>query len=237
MLCGGRGFGRGGGHATVPFVAANPWFSWSYITQHASELLSATRQHVALTVWSVLVATCIAVPMAVVARRWGWSRGTILTGVGILYTIPSLALISVLQAYFGLRPITVEIALVGYALLIIVRNTLIGLDGVPAEVREAALGMGFGPTRLLTRVEIPLALPSIMAGIRVATVSTIALVTVGAIVGNGGLGGLILEGLNNLYRAEIMAAALGCVLLAFIADLLLLGLQRLVTPWTRRRAG
>jgi osmoprotectant transport system permease protein len=97
--------------------------------------------------------------------------------------------------------------------------------------------MGFGPTRLLTRVEIPLALPSIMAGIRVATVSTIALVTVGAIVGNGGLGGLILEGLNNLYRAEIMAAALGCVLLAFIADLLLLGLQRLVTPWTRRRAG
>jgi ABC-type proline/glycine betaine transport systems, permease component len=152
------------------------------------------------------------------------------------YTIPSLA-ISVLQAYFGLRPITVEIALVGYALLIIVRNTLIGLDGVPAEVREAALGMGFGPTRLLTRVEIPLALPSIMAGIRVATVSTIALVTVGAIVGNGGLGGLILEGLNNLYRAEIMAAALGCVLLAFIADLLLLGLQRLVTPWTRRRAG
>jgi osmoprotectant transport system permease protein len=217
-------------------VAANPWFSWTYVSQHASELASATRQHIALTFWAVLVATLIALPLAVVARRWQWTRTPILTIVGMLYTIPSLALFVMLQVYLGLSPLTVEIALVGYALLILVRNTLTGLDGVPEEVREAARGMGFGPGRLLLRVELPLALPAILAGVRVATVSTIALVTVGAVVGNGGLGGLILEGLNSFYRAEISAAAVGCVLLALIADVLLLGLQRLVTPWTRRRA-
>ena len=216
-------------------MAANPWFSWTYVSQHASDLLSATRQHVALTFWAVLVATLIALPLAVAARRWSRTRTPILTAVGVLYTIPSLALFVMLQAYLGLSPLTVEIALVGYALLILVRNALIGLDGVPEEVREAARGMGFGPGRLLLRVELPLALPSILAGVRVATVSTIALVTVGAVVGNGGLGGLILEGLNSFYRAQISAAALGCVLLALIADVLLLGVQRLATPWARRR--
>jgi len=218
-------------------VPGNPWFSWTYVTQHASLLLSAARQHVALTLWAVLVATLLAVPLAVAARNWPRSRTPILTAAGVLYTIPSLALFVILQAYFGLRPITVEIALVGYALLVIIRNVLIGLDGVPPDVREAARGMGFGRGRMLVRVELPLALPSIVAGIRVATVSTISLVTVGAVVGNGGLGGLILEGLNeNFYRAKISAAALGCVLLAVIADVVLLAVQRLITPWTRRRA-
>lgn len=217
-------------------MPGNPWFSWTYVTQHASLLLSATRQHVALTLWAVLVATLLAIPLAVAARNWTWTRTPILTAAGVLYTIPSLALFVMLQAYLGLRPISVEIALVGYALLVIIRNVLIGLDGVPAEVREAARGMGFSRGRMLLRVELPLALPSIVAGIRVATVSTISLVTVGAVVGNGGLGGLILEGLNeNFYRAKISAAAIGCVLLAVIADLLLLGVQRLITPWTRRR--
>ena len=215
-------------------MPGNPWFSWAYVTQHASELAAATRQHVALTLWSVLVALLLAVPLAVLARRVRWTRTPILTGAGVIYTIPSLALFVVLAQYFGLKPITVLIALVGYALLILVRNVLAGLDGVPADVVEAARGMGFGPARLLLRVELPLALPSILAGVRIATVSTVALVTVGAVVGNGGLGELILSGLNSLYRAQITTASLLCVLLAVAADLLLLGVQRLATPWVRR---
>ncbi len=219
-------------------MAANPWFSWTYVSQHASDLMAATRQHVALTFWAVLVALLIAVPLAVLAREVRWLRTPILTVAGVIYTIPSLALFVMLQAYLGLRPITVEIALIGYALLILIRNVLTGLDGVPEEVREAARGMGFGPLRMLVRVELPLAVPAIVAGVRVATVSTIALVTVGALVGNGGLGTLILEGLNeNLYRAKIATASLLCVALAVAADILLLGVQRVVTPWTRRRAG
>lgn len=215
-------------------MPGNPWFSWDYVRQHASDLTAATRQHVALTVWSVLVALLLAVPLSVLARRVRWTRTPILTTAGVIYTIPSLALFVVLAEYFGLKPITVLIALVGYALLILVRNVLAGLDGVPPEVVEAARGMGFGPTRMLLRVELPLALPSILAGVRIATVSTVALVTVGAVVGNGGLGELILAGLNSLYRAQITTASILCVLLAVVADLLLLAVQRLATPWVRR---
>jgi osmoprotectant transport system permease protein len=119
--------------------------------------------------------------------------------------------------------------------VILVRNFLAGLQSVPADVREAARGMGYGPARLLWQVELPLALPSFMAGIRVATVSTVALVTVGVIVGHGGLGQLITCGFNaNFYRAEIVTGAVGCVLLALVADLLLAGVERALTPWARR---
>ena len=115
------------------------------------------------------------------------------------------------------------------------RNFLAGLQSVPADVREAAVGMGYGRARLLWQVDLPLALPSVMAGLRVATVSTVALVTVGVIVGHGGLGQLITGGFNaNFYRAEIVTGALGCVLLALVADLLLSGAERLLTPWSRR---
>jgi osmoprotectant transport system permease protein len=116
-----------------------------------------------------------------------------------------------------------------------VRNLLAGLDGVPPDVREAARGMGVGPVRMLLRVELPLALPTVVAGLRIATVSTVALVTVGVVVGHGGLGQLIFSGFNNnLYRAEIFTATALCVLLALVADALLLGLERLLTPWARR---
>jgi osmoprotectant transport system permease protein len=129
----------------------------------------------------------------------------------------------------------VVIGLTGYTLLVLVRNVLAGLAGVPEDVVEAARGMGLGPVRMFLRVQLPLALPTILAGVRVATVSTVALVTVGVVVSNGGLGQLIFEGFNNnLYRAQILTASLLCVLLAAVADLLLLGLERLLTPWVRR---
>jgi osmoprotectant transport system permease protein len=127
--------------------------------------------------------------------------------------------------------------LVIYALLVLVRNTLAGLQSVPPDVREAAAGMGYGRARMLWKVEVPVALPSIMAGVRVATVSTVALVTVGVVVGYGGLGGLILRGFqNNTYKAEIMTASLLTVALGLAFDVLLAGATRLMTPWARRRS-
>jgi osmoprotectant transport system permease protein len=155
---------------------------------------------------------------------------------GVLYTIPSLALFAFLAPYTGLRQETVLIGLVLYALLILIRNILAGLEAVPPDVREAAEGMGYGGARMLWRVELPVALPAIMAGVRIATVSTVALVTVGVIVGYGGLGGLILRGFqNNFYRAEILTASLLTVALGLTFDLLLAGVTRLMTPWARSR--
>ncbi|MFE1500036.1 ABC transporter permease, partial [Streptomyces albidoflavus] len=152
-----------------------------------------------------------------------------------LYTVPSLAMFSLLLPFFGLSAALVVTGLVLYALTILVRNTLAGLAAVPAETREAARGMGYGSLRLLWQVELPLALPVLMAGIRMATVSTIALTTVGSVVGRGGLGNLIEDALPTFFKAQMLAASVLCVLLAVTADLLLLGLQRLLTPWARIR--
>jgi osmoprotectant transport system permease protein len=170
-----------------------------------------------------------------VARRSRRLETLILGLAGVIYTIPSLALFAVLAPITGLTEKTVVIGLTAYTLLVLVRNVLTGLQGVPEDVIEAARGMGLGPVRLLTRVQLPLAVPAILAGVRVATVSTIALVTVGAVVSNGGLGQLIFEGFNNnFYRAEILTATLLCVLLAAIADALLLAVEWAITPWSRR---
>lgn len=215
----------------------NPWFSWQYVVGHREELLAAGREHVTLTVVAVLAAVVVAVPLALLARRVRVARAPILLAAGVLYTIPSLALMSALWPVLGLSPRPVEVALAAYALLIVLRNILTGLDEVPADVVESARGMGFGALRLLLRVELPLALPAILAGVRIATVSTIGLVTVGAVFGYGGFGSLIYEGFqNNFFHAQIMTATLACIALAVLADLLLLALQRALTPWRRGRA-
>lgn len=215
--------------------APNPWVSLDYLRDNSEAVLAATRAHVELTVISVALGLLLAVPLAVLARRFRWTAGPILGATGVIYTIPSLALFAVLAPFTGLTQTTVVIGLTAYTLLVLVRNVLAGLTGVPEDVREAARGMGMSPARVLLRVDLPLALPAVLAGLRVATVSTVALVTVGVVVSNGGLGQLILEGFNNnLYRAQILTASVLCVLLALAADLLLLGLERLLTPWTRR---
>lgn len=215
--------------------APNPWLSWAYLHDNAAAILAATREHVTLTLLSVAFGLLLALPLALLARRSARLEALVVGAAGVLYTIPSLALFAVLAPVTGLTRTTVVIGLTSYTLLVLVRNVLTGLQEVPADVVEAARGMGLGPGRLLLRVQLPLALPSILAGLRVATVSTVALVTVGAVVSNGGLGQLILEGFNNnFYRAEILTATLLCVLLAAVADLLLLGLERLLTPWVRR---
>ena len=215
--------------------APNPWLSWSYLHDNADAILAATRQHVTLTLVSVGLGLLLALPLALLARRSRHLETFILGLAGVIYTVPSLALFAVLAPITGLTQKTVIIGLTAYTLLVLVRNVLTGLQGVPPDVVEAARGMGLGPLRLLLRVQLPLALPAVLAGVRVATVSTIALVTVGAVVSSGGLGQLIFEGFNNnFYRAEILTATLLCVLLAAIADGVLLAVEWVLTPWSRR---
>jgi osmoprotectant transport system permease protein len=211
----------------------NPWLSWKYVSGHYDAIAAATIQHISLTLVSVGAGLVISLPLALLATRRRWTAGPILAISGVLYTVPSLALFVALVPITGLKPLTVEIGLTAYTLVILVRNIAAGLAGVPADVVEAARGLGYRSTRLLLQVELPLALPAILAGLRVATVSTIALATIGGYVGYGGLGDLIFQGLNSLYRAQVLTASLLCVLLAVVADLGLLSLQRLLTPWTR----
>jgi osmoprotectant transport system permease protein len=214
----------------------NPWFSWQYVRDNYDTILGALREHVTLTAEAVVIAAVIAVPLAVAAYWFRPLTGPILAISGALYTIPSLALLAFVAPVLGpTNPASVLIALVLYALLLIVRNSLAGLNQVPAEAQDAATGMGYARFGRLLRVDLPLALPGIVTGLRLATVSTVALVTVGGIIGRGGLGDLILGGFrNNFYKAQILTATLMCVLLALVLDLILAGAGRLVTPWTRR---
>ncbi len=216
--------------------APNPWFDAGYVVDNWDSIVRYLGEHVRLTVGAVVIGSAIALPLAVLARRSRFLAGPVLAVSTIVYTIPSLAMFAFIFPFTGLSSTTVLIGLVAYSLVILVRNFLAGLLAVPADVREAARGMGYGPGRMFLRVDLPLALPAFMAGLRIATVSTVALTTVGVITGHGGLGQLIVGGFNaNFYRAEIVTGALGCVLLALAADLLLASAERLLTPWTRVR--
>jgi osmoprotectant transport system permease protein len=215
--------------------SANPWFSWRYVRDNVGTIVPALQEHVTLTVQAVVIAALVAIPLAVIAYWFRPLAGPILAFSGVLYTIPSLALFAFLAPFLGPGRGTVLIGLVLYALLVIVRNTLTGLRSVSEDVRDAARGMGYGKVRQLLRIDLPLALPGIVTGLRLATVSTVALVTVGVLVGHGGLGQLIFGGFrNNFYRAEITANTLLCVAIALVLDLLLAVLGRIVTPWQAR---
>jgi len=216
----------------------NPWFSGQYVRDNWSTIVAALTEHITLTVQAVLIATLLAVPLAVVAYWFRSLTGPILALTGVLYTIPSLALLAFVAPYVGAtNPASVLIALVLYALLLVVRNSLAGLSQVPATTIEAADGMGYGRFGRLLRIELPLALPGIMTGLRLATVSTVALVTIGSLIGYGGLGDLIFSGFrNNFYKAQILTGTLLSVALALLLDLLLAGAGRLLTPWARRVA-
>ncbi|MFD1506087.1 ABC transporter permease [Georgenia yuyongxinii] len=217
-------------------VADNPWFSGSYLANNWSDIAQYTAQHVSLTVQAMVIALFVALPLAVLAHRVPALGSAAVGTTAVLYTVPSLALFGLLVPFTGIGRTTVLIGLTLYALLVLVRNTLVGLQGVPAEVRDAARGMGYSSARRLLAVELPLALPAILTGVRLATVSTVALVTVGVVVGYGGLGQLMYRGFNSSYRAEIMTAAVLCLLIALVADLLLLAAGRALTPWVRRRS-
>ncbi|MFJ8581900.1 ABC transporter permease [Micromonospora sp. NPDC093277] len=221
-------------HRSAP---GNPWFSWQYVRDNSDTILAALREHTWLTARAVLLAALVALPLAVAAYWFRSLAGPVLAVSGVLYTIPSLALFAFLGPTLGIGAVTVLTVVVLYALLVIVRNALAGLNQVPPEVLEAAEGMGYGRWRRLFGIELPLALPGILTGLRLATVSTVALVTVGVVIGRGGLGQLIFAGFqNNFYKAEIMTGTVLCVLLALVLDLVLAGVGRLLTPWLRGRA-
>jgi len=214
----------------------NHWVCLDYLRDRHQDLTSALVQHLQITLAALALAVVISFPLALVARRIPSLRGFILGSSTAIYTIPSLALFPLLVPFTGITATTVVIGLALYALTILVRSTLSGLTGVPDEVRESAIGLGYGPTRLLFRVELPLALPVMMAGLRVATVSTVALTTVGTLVSYGGLGNLIEDGVRSDFKAELLAASVLCVVLAVVLDGVIVGAQWVLTPWTHRRA-
>ncbi len=210
----------------------NDWVCGEYLRSRRPELQDALTQHITLTLVAVLVGLVVAVPLAIVARRVHLTQ-VVLGGATVIYTIPSVALFSFFIPFTGISLTTVAVGLVLYSLTVLVRNVVAGLDAVPDDVVEAARGMGMGPTRMMLGVQLPLALPAIMAGVRIATVSTISLTTVGGIINYGGLGNLIFGGLQSTFRAQVLTASVLCVVLAIAADLALLGVQRLITPWQR----
>jgi len=214
-------------------IEGEPLVRWDWIASHLDEFAFRLGEHVELTAIAVGVGFVIAFALSLLILRAPRTEGPITWITGTLYTIPSLALFALLIPYTGLTILTAEIGLVGYTLLIFIHNIVNGIRGVPADVREAAVGMGYTPREILWRIELPLAAAVIIAGVRVATVSTIGLVTVTALIGQGGFGFLILIGLQRFFTTELIAGAVLSVALAVVADALLVLLQRRLTPWTR----
>ncbi|MEA2507536.1 MAG: osmoprotectant transport system permease protein [Actinomycetota bacterium] len=216
-------------------MTGEPLVRWDWISQHLNLVGQRFIEHVELTLIAVVLGLLIAFPLAVISYRNRSVYAVVAAITGVLYTIPSLALFAIVGAYTGyLSRTTAEIGLVGYTLLILIRNIVVGLRGVPEDAREAARGMGYSDSQLLWRVELPLALPVIIGGIRLATVTTIGLVTVTAVLGLGGFGFFILDGLRTFFTTETLLGAVLSVLLAVAVDALLLLIQRALTPWNRR---
>ncbi len=231
----------GGSPSSFACERANHLFCWQWVSRNWSTVLwPALRQHVVLTLIAVSIGFVISVTLALLAYRHNWIERPVIVLTAILYTIPSLAMFELLEPLpgLGLSRTTAEVALVSYTLLIMFRNTLTGLRSVPSEVRDSAVGMGMSPRQSLLRVELPLALPAIIAGLRIATITVIALATIAALVDNEGLGVPILTAISNdVFKTELIAAGAMAVALAIGADALLVALQRVLTPWTRAGRG
>lgn len=202
-----------------------------WIAENFDRYVTPFWEHVYLTVVSVAIGFAIAFALALLAHRRRWLAGPITQVTGILYTLPSVAVFFLLLPLTGRGKLTAIVALVGYSLLILFRNIMAGLDNVPADARDAGRGMGLTRRQLLWRVELPLALPEIMAGLRIAATTTVGLAALAFLAGAGGLGGAIFSAVN--FQSNVLVAGGLCVLLAVLLDLLVLGAQKAVTPWTR----
>ncbi len=208
---------------------------WDWIGSNVGVIWAAVADHLVLTILAVVIGLALSLVAALAIRRVPGLYGPTSALFGILYTIPSLALFAFLVPYTGLSIASAEIGLVSYTLLILTRNIVVGLDGVPPEVREAADAMGFTWRQRLLRVELPLALPVIITGVRIATVTTVGLVMVTAVIGQGGLGQLMLRGFNRQFPTMIYVGFVLILVLATLLDLGLILTQRITTPWTRAR--
>jgi osmoprotectant transport system permease protein len=213
---------------------ADAFIWWEWITRRPGEIWQRTAEHLQMTVVAVSIGCVISAALTMVALRYRWTLGPITWVGNLLYTIPSLALFVILIPYTGLGFVTAQIALVSYTIQILVRNMVAGIQGVPEAITEAASAIGYRRFHRLWAVELPLAAPTIIAGIRIAAVTVIGLVTITALIGNGGYGAFINDGLNRRFSTPIVLGGGLSVLMALIVDQVLILLQRTVTPWTRR---
>ena len=211
-----------------------PLIRWDWVIAHASDIVSRLGEHVLLASLAVVVGFVLSFGLTLAIRRFPSLYGPVTLVTGILYTIPSLALFALLIPITKLSVLTAEIGLVSYTLLILIRNMVAGLRGIPTDVQEAALAMGYTDRQLLFGVQLPLALPVIIAGVRVAAVTTIGLTTVTALIGQGGLGYFILLGMQSFFSTPLLIGAIGSVLLAVAVDTALVATQRVLVPWQQR---
>lgn len=215
---------------------ASPLIDWAWIGRHWDEIVDRTWEHLYLTLVPVALGLVISLALSMAAIRWRRTYAPITLATGVLYTIPSLATFALLVPVVGLNATNAIIALTSYTLLILIRNIVAGIDGVPLSVLEAADGMGYSRRDRFWRMEVPLALPVIIAGLRIATVTTVGLVTVSVVIGLGGYGFFILRGFNTFFLTQTLFGVVLSVALATILDLSFVGLQRWLTPWQRSRA-
>ncbi|WP_326945846.1 ABC transporter permease [Amycolatopsis sp. NBC_01307] len=224
--------------AVTPLAADSgpPIFQWRWVDRNADDIAQRFVEHISLTGAALGIGLVVSIGLAVLSLRFRWSYGLILSTAGALYVIPSLGAFAVLVPFFGLTFVTAMIPLATYTLLILIRNIVTGVDQVPNEVREAAIGMGYTRGRLLWQIELPLAVPVVIAGLRVAAVTTIGLVTVTSMLGLGGLGYFIRAGIQTATPnpTEIIVGVGLSVVLAVVVDLLLWFSERLLAPWTRK---
>jgi osmoprotectant transport system permease protein len=211
------------------------WLWWDWIDRNTDLIARSLREHVILTVASVVVGLLIALPLGIASVRWPRLYAPALAVTGILFTIPSLAAFAFLIPYTGLSRTSALIPLTSYTLLILLRNVVAGLAAVPAEIKDAADGMGYSRARRLLRIELPLALPTIIAGVRIATVTIIGLTAVAGLLAIPSLGNLIYIGQNRPIRTAVTVGIALSIALAVVADVLLALVQRALTPWTRER--
>jgi osmoprotectant transport system permease protein len=217
-------------------IEGQPFFRFDWLVDNLDQLTRRVGEHLLVTIIAVTVGFLISFALALLIRRYPPIYGPILAVSGILYAIPSIALFVLFIPITGLSLLTAEIALVSYTLVILVRNIVTGLRSVPADVIEAARGMGYTDTQRLWRVELPIALPVIVAGVRIATVTTIGLVTIATLIGMGGLGYLIVNiGVSGRFPTATITGVGLVVALSTIVDLLLLVVQRRLTPWAQAR--
>ncbi|NHZ70306.1 MAG: ABC transporter permease subunit [Proteobacteria bacterium] len=220
---------------------ASSGFRWDWVGNNLDDIWDRTLEHIVLTSIAIGAGLVISLVLSLVSLRWREMYQPITWVTGVMYTVPSLALFAFLVPITGLTITTAEIGLISYTLLILIRNIVTGIDEVPSDVIESAVGMGYTPRRRFLEIELPLAMPVIVTGIRLATVTVIGLVTVTSLIGLGGLGFFILRGLQNFSSpvgtTQIIVGTALSIVLAVAADLSLAGVERLLTPWKRRKVG
>lgn len=233
----GEGFFKERSEGNLPCQASSShFFCWDWATQHIGRYGTPALQQLELVVISVIAGFLIAFALAILAHRVHWLRPPLLAGTGILFAIPSIAFFLLLLPLTGRGKETAIIALTAYTLQIIFRNVVLGLDNVPGSVKDAARGMGLTSRQVLWKVEVPMAVPEIIAGLRIATVSTVAIATLAVFAGGGGLGTQILGEANLQFPTTIVISLVIVVLMGLGCDVILLTIQRLLTPWRRVRA-